>query len=163
MQIANAVILPHLIGMLSGLIPSPRLFAEALEATFSGSRFMRICMPPLLLFAAALILPIGIAEFWNGRGTFAASCMVAWGVVLLLAIPAAIFPVRTSWLRGLIASFLGTFFIALPIGLWVNDSGEVFGLLVVSAWSLLLAFGAFSYALLCFQKRSSQQDPSAEE
>jgi len=130
------------------MIPSPQIVEEAFEAAFSGSLFMRICMPPLLFVLGAFASLISAGEFLNGRIGIHAFVWGAWGAALLLGVVAAAIPDRTRKIRGVIAVFIGSFFAVGSICLWVTYMNLEFAAMVVIA--IAFSLGAFSYARHCF-------------
>jgi hypothetical protein len=130
---------------------TPRKFVESLEAAFSGSRFMRICMPPLMLFGALLFLVGGICGLALGRNLLMSSAAVSWGVAFVLAAYATWRPQRTRRLRGLLAFFLGLWFAGGAVAAFCNLPKPDMGILGVVATGV--AVGAFFYGVGCFRGR----------
>ena len=136
--------------------PTPGKFEEAVAAVFSGSRFMRLMMPPLLVLSSFFCFLAALAGFTGEDGIAWPLVLggLSWGIILLFTAYASLRPHNTGWIQGIFALHL-----AVWIGFWAylllpGDPKQISDW-VSCLFLILFAVGSASYGISCFRSRGN--------
>ncbi|MGI9242276.1 MAG: hypothetical protein ACR2RV_15870 [Verrucomicrobiales bacterium] len=141
-------------------IPTPDQFEEAVAAVFSGSRFMRFMMPPLLGLSSLFCFLAALAGFTGEDGIVWILALggLSWGIILLFSAYASLRPHGTGWIQGIFALHLAVWVAFWAFLLFSSDSKE-FSSWIGCLFLIIFAFGAASYGVSCF-RHCGNSDPA---